>query len=292
MGLQSPKFVGAASHLEWPLSPRYVQRRPAGVIEWQDYPLAVSGFNISSDSGHIGHFTYTNPDADTLRITLSTDNHGHTLGTGLITDALHMVIPTPIGSFAPPGVASYSSYRTLAGFAVEWDWAHADCESMQISCGLIRNSGASAITDVDLHRFFRKSTIQSTTAQTKVEDIGVDGASAKSTNVSTSSAVSDDTIGTKIIVGAGGRTWFPMSYDWKDASYNKQESNFGDLTANRGSGSFNAGETWDAGTDSIDAENYYFFLGFGGNGNTAGTDNKIDVKRIMYFVHSVGNWYK
>jgi hypothetical protein len=110
-------------------------------------------------------------------------------------------------------------------------------------------------------------------------------------DVLSTSAVSADTIGMKAIMGGGGRTIFSMSYDWKDASYNKQQSNFGDLTGNRGSGAFTLAETWDSGTDKISSANYYFWIGVGGAGGTA-TSNQIDVKRIQYFVHSLGDWYK
>jgi len=269
-------------------------------IRWQEYPLGLSGFNIANKvtpTDLVDRWTITSPDADTLRILLADGvsgvTHTHQNVTGLF-----VIIPTPISSFAPPGVETFSQYRSVGGFAVEWDWTVANVESMGVSVGIIKLDGSSAIdTSGIAHRFFRRTIVQTgDTAVSEVNDYGTDPGGSNAKTVSTS-AVSVDTIGTKVGLGALGRVNGVMSYDWKDASYNKQESNFGDLIANRGGGTFNPEETWDSGNDKISAVNYYFFMGFSGAGSTAdntggaGT-NIIDIKKIRYFVHSVGDWYK
>ena len=261
-----------------------------GAIYWKDYPLAVSGFNAANASD----WTISNPDADTLRILLADASGAHGI-THLDVAGLFMVIPTPISSLAHPGVSTLSSYRTTCGISIEWDWTPANVETMGVSAGFINVDGSSGITDAAAtHRVLRRTVVNGTTTQSTVADVGVDSGGQAQANVSTT-AVSADTIGTKVIMGGGGRTVFNQSYDWKDASYNRQESNFGSNTSNKGSGFFNIGETWDAGTDSVSSVNYYFFIALNGNGSVADNaggagSNIVDVKRIRYFVRSIGDW--
>jgi|18_taG_2_1085343.scaffolds.fasta_scaffold00378_2 hypothetical protein len=267
-------------------------------IRWQEYPLGTTGFNIANKVwSSVDRWTITNPDAATLRILLADGTTG-VAHSQTATSGLFVVIPTPISSFAPPGVETFSQYRSVGGFAVEWDWTVANVESMGVSVGIIKLDGSSDITTSSTaHRFFRRTIVQTgDTAVSEVHDYGIDPGGGNAKMVSTT-AVSVDTIGTKIGLGALGRVNAVMSYDWKDASYNKQESNFGDLIANRGGGTFNPEETWDAGNDKISAVNYYFFMGFSGVGNTAdgaggANSNIIDIKKIRYFVHSLGDWTK
>jgi len=268
---------------------------------WQEYPLGLSGFNIANKAGASyggsDDWNVTNPDAATLRIHLRDDTAGHGISQGF-TDGLFLVIPTPISSFCPPGVATLSSYRTTCAISVEWDWTPVNVRSMGICCGIINVDGSSAISSAGTYRYFRKTAVNNVTdgATCTATDVSLDSSGGTAANASTS-ATPADTIGMKVIMGGGGRTMFNMCYDWKDASYNKQESNFGDLTTNKGSGFFSLAETWDGGTDKISSANFYFFLAFVGTGTQV--DNQgpsesgiIDVKKIQYFVHSIGDWYK
>ena len=259
-------------------------------IRWQEYPLNVGGFNAANAT----NWTITNPDSDTLRLVLGPVTVTHTSGN---INGLCMVIPTPISSFTQPGVSTLSGYRTTCGISVEWDWVTANNKTMLITCGFINVDGSSDIIDPggtgasSTYRSMRRTAVNNPTdSQSTVQDISVDSTGVKNDSL-TISAVSADTIGMKTIMGGGGRTIFTMSYDWKDASYNKQQSNFGDLTGNRGSGAFTLAETWDAGNDKISSANYYFWIGAGGAGGVA-TSNQIDIKKIRYFVHSLGDWTK
>ena len=264
-------------------------------VRWQEYPLNVGGINIANKvtpTDSVDRWTISNPDAAPLRVQITDGtsgvNHPHLNVTGLF-----LVIPTPISSFAPPGVETFSQYRSVGGFAVEWDWTVANVESMGVSVGIIKLDGSSDITDsAATHRFYRRTVVSTgASAVSTVYDYGTDPGGANAKTVTTS-GVSVDTIGTKVGFGALGRVNALMTYDWKDASYNKQESNFGDLIANRGGGTFNPEETWDSGNDKISAVNYYFFMGFSGAGTPAGAAGIIDIKKIRYFIHSVGDWTK
>tara|TARA_R100000789_G_scaffold81638_2_gene76931 strand:- start:1165 stop:2025 length:861 start_codon:yes stop_codon:yes gene_type:complete len=261
------------------------------VIYWKDYPLALSGFTqYEADD-----WTITNPDSATLRCVLDHTTGGHAWNKDDV-DGLGLIIPTPISAFCPPGIEALSTYRTIAGIRMEYNVNNSPRNSFGAGCGIIKDDGSGI--DASTMRVIRHTYHSSTAsdANTVIKD------SCDDTTNTVTSIAPTAMMGNRVMIGPGIANCVLASY-LPTATFNSKESQEAQLVNNAGSGTilnptargtgyFNMGETWDAGADKWagGTANAYFLIDCLGTGTTTGSGNQLNITRIQYFVHSVGDW--